>query len=543
MHFIRHIKAFHIVLCLAALFSLNNLFFLALDKSSLCADAGDNFCTSIHYFRLWNRIPNQELFSEFNNINRNRPPLSMIAPIPWYYLFGITPDVALLSNVAFAIILFLSCYFLAKALFNESIGLLATTFLLLYPGVSGFSRIFLDDFPLAALVCLAMLLLIRTNYFLNTGRSVVFGIISGLGMLTKFNYLIFIIGPFLYYAVSSIRKTKKRPIVNIVVAMVLCIFVSSIWYAHNAKQYFLLYFGKHHVGWEVQAARDLIIPVNLLYYLRQLVHTQIYPFFCIVFLLALFLIVLCRRPISENVLLLIVWIIVPLALLSFSPMKAARYSLPYLPAIAIISAYGIDMVSLSRLKKLVIGLSVFLGVFQILFITYGKSAENFFPAVSELRKEVDAGNRVGLLQVFHSKNAAEEILDIIVKDGNKNHKKIFCAPPLGSLQSPLAYEALMRGIPLSVIHGDINTAFPHKEAQASQKSSESLMGALRDSDYLILDNDSFSKLMCSEDIRDALVITQLRNKYSKIGVIKPPEEMYGGRGWVVLCRKKESPLP
>ncbi len=73
MHFIRHIKAFHIVLCLAALFSLNNLFFLALDKSSLCADAGDNFCTSIHYFRLWNRIPNQELFSEFNNINRNRP--------------------------------------------------------------------------------------------------------------------------------------------------------------------------------------------------------------------------------------------------------------------------------------------------------------------------------------------------------------------------------------------------------------------------------------------------------------------------------------
>ena len=143
------------------------------------------------------------------------PPLTYWLVLPFYYLFGVSEDIAVLVNFIFLSILVLSIYGLGSQIYNKNVGLLSAFFVAMFPLIFGMTRQFYLDFPLTAMVTLAIYLLIRTENFTNNKYSYLFGLSLGLGMLTKWTFLIFITGPLLYVfyrsgCINDLKKQKER---------------------------------------------------------------------------------------------------------------------------------------------------------------------------------------------------------------------------------------------------------------------------------------------------------------------------------------------
>src|SRR5262245_64327135 len=73
------------------------------------------------------------------------------------------------------------------------------------------------------MVALSIRSLIHTNEFSDRKRAVIFGIICGLGMLTKWTFAFFVILPALWFA----RKNVK----NAAIASSIAAVVAAYWYA------------------------------------------------------------------------------------------------------------------------------------------------------------------------------------------------------------------------------------------------------------------------------------------------------------------------
>jgi len=72
------------------------------------------------------------------------------------------------------------------------------------------SRRALIDFPLMAWVTLSMALLSCTQGFSSLPDSIAWGIVSGLGLLLKPPFVIFLLGPVLWTLLASRREKKVQ---------------------------------------------------------------------------------------------------------------------------------------------------------------------------------------------------------------------------------------------------------------------------------------------------------------------------------------------
>jgi 4-amino-4-deoxy-L-arabinose transferase-like glycosyltransferase len=133
----------------------------------------------------------------------NRPPVPFLTAVPFYRLFGISTDVALMSNVVYLAILLCSVYGIGRILFSRKVGLLAAFLVSFYPVLFGISRLSYVDYALTAMVALALYLLLKTDRFRHRRWSLVFGLCMGLGILTKWPFIAFAGAPIGYVAWHS----------------------------------------------------------------------------------------------------------------------------------------------------------------------------------------------------------------------------------------------------------------------------------------------------------------------------------------------------
>jgi 4-amino-4-deoxy-L-arabinose transferase-like glycosyltransferase len=133
----------------------------------------------------------------------NRPPLPFLTVLPFYRLFGISTDVALMSNCLYLAILLLSVYGIGCLLFSRGVGLLAAFLVSFYPVLFSISRLSYVDYAMTAMVALGIYLLVRTDGFRNRRWSLVFGLGMGLGLLIKWPFIAFAGAPIGYVAYHS----------------------------------------------------------------------------------------------------------------------------------------------------------------------------------------------------------------------------------------------------------------------------------------------------------------------------------------------------
>jgi 4-amino-4-deoxy-L-arabinose transferase-like glycosyltransferase len=133
----------------------------------------------------------------------NRPPLPFLTVVPFYRLFGISTDVALMSNCLYLAILLISVYGIGHKLFGRGVGLLAAFLVSFYPVLFSISRLSYVDYAMTAMVALGIYLLVKTDRFRNRRWSLLFGLGMGLGLLIKWPYIAFAGAPIAYVACHS----------------------------------------------------------------------------------------------------------------------------------------------------------------------------------------------------------------------------------------------------------------------------------------------------------------------------------------------------
>ncbi len=133
----------------------------------------------------------------------NRPPLRHLTAVPFYRLFGVSTDVALMSNAVFIVILLFSVYGIGKRMYGRSTGLLAAFLVSMYPVLFGISRLSYVDYALTAMVSLIIYFLVRTEGFVHRRHSVFLGLSLGVGALTKWPVMAFVTVPIVYVAFRS----------------------------------------------------------------------------------------------------------------------------------------------------------------------------------------------------------------------------------------------------------------------------------------------------------------------------------------------------
>ncbi len=364
-------------------FEINNYIWLKIDTYPLLWDAAAHFFDSLRIFELLKKNGLNFIF-QIPGINREYPIFVPLITASFYKITGISEDMAVFINGSiFLGILMFSVYGITKNIYNKNPGLLAAFLVAVYPIIFGHSRIFMYDLPLTAMVCLGIYSYQVSDNFRKIGGSIIFGIVLGLGMLTKFPFFVFIASAlscyffYEFYMIMYDSIKQRKPLLGILrehsgqirnslIALIIAIIIALTWYGQN-----LPYLSEILITIpQVYGAKypSVFIPQSLSFYFFQLVNIQISFYLFIVFILGLWFFLKVRL---KNKLFLIYWILIPYFVFTLINYKSTRYTLPYLPAIAIISSIGIFSIKRKILKVILVTSIVFIATIQFYIYSYG----------------------------------------------------------------------------------------------------------------------------------------------------------------------------
>ena len=184
-----------------------------------------------------------------------RPPFFHFCAVLMYRLFGVSAQVAVMTNFPFLLILLLAVYGIGRQIGTRTVGVLAAFLVSVFPLTFALTRAFYVDLALAALVSAAIYFLLTADGFRSRKNSLLLGVTIGLGLLTKWTYPLFIVGPFVFLVWSSMlaggNKTDRNsstgsspqdsgrrtglPSVatNMAGCFVIALGLASLWYAAN----------------------------------------------------------------------------------------------------------------------------------------------------------------------------------------------------------------------------------------------------------------------------------------------------------------------
>ncbi|MGI0486958.1 phospholipid carrier-dependent glycosyltransferase [Pantanalinema rosaneae CENA516] len=349
------------------------------------------------------------------HLSTKMPPLVFISTAPFLSLFGAGSDQSTLVNLFYSAILLGSVYTLGWWLFSVPVGLWAAGISLLMPGLYRVRLDYLLDYPLAAMVTLSFTCLTLWRGRLGQGTvlswvlALLTGLTFGLALMVKQTALLFLLVPLLWVTVETIRQRAWGRLLQLLGAMLLTIAVCYPWYRTN---WLLILTGSKRATIDAAIAEgdpSLLSIDAWTYYLELLPDSISLP----LFLIPLVGFILFWRPgrvssqwagtndyapksrdyreqrfgqSRQAIGWLLVCCVGAYFLCSLNINKDPRYTVSYLPAIAVILAYGLTLLPYSwnilRWGSLVLsGLILLVGVSA--FASIGLHRESFarHPAV------------------------------------------------------------------------------------------------------------------------------------------------------------------
>ncbi|MBT4351660.1 hypothetical protein HOD20_03970, partial [archaeon] len=408
-------KLHKLILILFILFySILNVHVLILDKTPFIHDIGDSYLESINYY---NAIKNRS-FNDFKDtylrLITTYPPLNRLVVLPFYFLFGVSEDVASISNLFYFIIIVFSVYYIGKKIYSSECGFYSSIILSLFTGVFSFSRVFLPDYPLLGIVSLSIALMIGSNHFRNRITTIFFGISLGLGMLSKWTFFVYIIGPSIIYFFKSIKLNKHKNnkyLFNLIFSLISGAIVSLSWYFNK----FIYLYQKAYItnseymlqfpGYKTFSIQNLALLSNFMY-------LQILPGFFILIYLLFPLIIFIKNKWKY---LLLSWVLIPYAILSLNSWKFGRYLLPIMPAIAIIFVLIImklfEKSSFFHYKKILLVIILFL-ILNFVFVSLNQREKNELISEGILGPDIDDGGLMDLHKFLENESLFHKV-DVI----------------------------------------------------------------------------------------------------------------------------------
>lgn len=231
---LRH-RYFNVIIftLIVLLFSSTILFFIFNDNCRPCGDEARKLFVALRFYSAL--LEKENIF----NTENYHPPLYFLLPSFICFLVkNFSYRICTSVNLLYYILTVFFIYLLTKKVTRNKLSALLSVlfFSFAYYCILNYSRLFLMEFGLSAFVCASIFLLTKTDYFKNRRYSLIFGILAGLGMLMKWTFIIYIIGPFLVYIIFTYqdlrladRKYRIQICKNIFSSLILGIVLFSIW--------------------------------------------------------------------------------------------------------------------------------------------------------------------------------------------------------------------------------------------------------------------------------------------------------------------------
>src|SRR5439155_17863221 len=146
------------------------------------------------------------------------PPLYHTIVAVFYSLFGKTIDAAQWANLPALALLMAATYGVGRSLLKPLPAAGAAMLVGFFPFLIWLSRETLVDYWLTAMVALAMWLLLRSKEFSDRNASIAFGIVCGLGLLTKWTFPLFVVWPAAWLARKNLRNAGIAAAIAAVIA-------------------------------------------------------------------------------------------------------------------------------------------------------------------------------------------------------------------------------------------------------------------------------------------------------------------------------------
>lgn len=324
---------------------------------------------------LSGHLPNLYLPTGFTN----DPPFYYFSTLPFYFLFGHSKGVAIMSNSLYFLILLFSVYGIGEKMLNKKAGLLASFFVSMIPAVFGYSRVYHIPFALMSLTALSINLLLRTGNFVNRKYSILLGISMGLLGITRFTGAVYLIGPYLYFCFRTIANYPAQPHrelkikgVNFLTSILICFFILSLWYIPKGNLLWRYYSSSDNINflelWKLNANFD---------YLNLLIDSQLLPVFGTIFFVSLFFFLFSKK---NDKWIIFSWIVLPYLFFTlFWHVRESYQTIPCLPAMALVISFTITKFCFERKTRLTlipVLILISFAIFQFFSLSY--NAENIF---------------------------------------------------------------------------------------------------------------------------------------------------------------------
>jgi 4-amino-4-deoxy-L-arabinose transferase-like glycosyltransferase len=305
------------------------------------------------------------------------PPLVYWVADAFYAVLGSeATTVALLSNAVWLAMLVFATFGIGRRLWNERVGWLSVAFVVTAPLVVSTSKEYMLDLPLTAVTALCLYLMTRADGFAIRRYSLLFGIALGCGLLVKWTLPLVLALPMIHVAAMALADARRRRsfgrALNLFGAGVLAFAVAGPWYVHN---YVLVLGSAVAYGGADEAAAQGNPPARSLasatWYFWNLVDVQLY---LLPTLFVLGGVVYCfrKREFAARNLYPLLVIIGGFAAFTLIAHKDPRYTLPLLPAIAVLGTSWLEYLS-ARTRAWAAGVLVAYGVVAFFAIGFGTS--------------------------------------------------------------------------------------------------------------------------------------------------------------------------
>ncbi|HET9528895.1 MAG TPA: hypothetical protein VFQ92_00975 [Blastocatellia bacterium] len=203
------------------------------------------------------------------------------------------------------------------------------------------------DFPLMAIVTVSIALLIRAGGFTRRSDAVYFGVSAGIGLLTKQTFPFFLILPTLFVTSRVLFSRNWRAIGNLALSALIALAIAAVWYYPHFDDVMAIY-GVNREAAVNENEAPLFSLMSNVFYLHALVSHQMQVPFGILFLLGL-LYSIAKR--ARQSMIVYLWLLSGIGMFTLIANKDIRYSVPVLPAAAILSVCWMGELRLRKEAK------------------------------------------------------------------------------------------------------------------------------------------------------------------------------------------------
>ncbi len=393
-----------------------NLIWTILDEQPPSWDQAAHLRIALKYASVFSS-GSERMWLDLLSVESFYPPVYHLSLLPVFAVFGFAADNAVIVNSFFLAVTLLAIYGIGRRLYDRNVGLLAAFLFACYPFPAYSARQCMIGITLTAVVTLSYYLFLRSNHFEDRKFSVLFALSYAVGLMVKWTFFLYLLpavilglwgwahrslaahaGLWLYY-LGLILATMVFPfllfilsqgksivllleaglvfalvryfprvglsaskLIHILTLTLVSLWVCFPWYAHNLAK---MAKGMSKFGFPdtvLKGDMEWNLPIWG-YYLEAAGRQMGMPFF-LLFVVGAIAFVLRKKHFNG---MLFGWMAFSLIAFTLINNKGVRYTMPILPAAALVSALFLLRIESVKLRRAALAAGIVLGLFTYVY--------------------------------------------------------------------------------------------------------------------------------------------------------------------------------